>query len=113
MLALLPGNCSHAEHAQEMIFARPGKSVAVVGLSFKSGTDDLRESPIVTLVEQLIGKGFDLRIYDPEVQVSRLTGVTSMKPFRISLTACAKQWRRRLPVQRLRTLRRQSAVVST
>lgn len=72
--ALLPSNRIHVEHALEMILARRERSVGVIGLSFKSGTDDLRESPMVTLVENLIGKGLNLKIYDPEVRVSQLIG---------------------------------------
>jgi GDP-mannose 6-dehydrogenase len=48
--------------------------VGVVGLAFKPNTDDLRESPMVTLVETLIGKGCDVRIYDPNVVMARLKG---------------------------------------
>lgn len=71
---LLPSNRIHIEHAAEMILERRERSVGVIGLSFKSGTDDLRESPLVELVERLIGKGMHLKIYDPEVRVSQLIG---------------------------------------
>ncbi len=72
--ALLPSNRIHVEHALELVLKQQERDVGVIGLSFKSGTDDLRESPMVTLVEHMIGKGLNLKIYDPEVRVSRLIG---------------------------------------
>lgn len=75
MLAnVLASNNRHIEQAYEMI-ARHGRGkVALFGLAFKPGTDDLRESPLVMLAERLIGKGFDLSVYDPSVEAARLMG---------------------------------------
>jgi GDP-mannose 6-dehydrogenase len=56
------------------VIAGDGRCVAILGLSFKMQTDDLRESPYVELTETLLGKGFDIRIYDPIIQPSRLVG---------------------------------------
>jgi GDP-mannose 6-dehydrogenase len=50
------------------------KRVALLGLAFKPGTDDLRESPLVELAERLLGKGFELRVHDPDVALGRLHG---------------------------------------
>ncbi len=58
----------------DRLIARPYRRVAMLGLSFKMDTDDLRESPNVELAERFIGKGFDVRIYDPIVNPARLVG---------------------------------------
>lgn len=62
------------KHAVQLIMAQGKRKVGILGLSFKAGTDDLRCSPIVDVVESLLGKGFEIRIYDKNVKVSELTG---------------------------------------
>lgn len=75
MLAgVIPSNQQQIDHALQFILRSGKRRVGMIGLSFKSGTDDLRESPLVTLAEQLVGKGIELRIHDPNVQLSRLIG---------------------------------------
>lgn len=71
---LLPSNDAIIDRAYQAIMRHGRQPVALFGLSFKQGTDDLRESPFVILAEKLLGKGFDLRIYDRFVQVARLVG---------------------------------------
>lgn len=75
MLAgILPSNRSHLEIALQKILANGKRRIGLIGLSFKSGTDDLRESPLVALAELLIGKGMELSIFDPEVGFAQLLG---------------------------------------
>jgi GDP-mannose 6-dehydrogenase len=72
--AVLPSNEGQIQTAIDRILALRKKRIGVVGLAFKPNTDDLRESPVVTLVEALIGKGCQVRILDRNVNIARLTG---------------------------------------
>lgn len=72
--AILPSNERHIEMAYQMVRRSGSKRVGLLGLSFKPGTDDLRESPLVTLVERLIGKGYDVRVLDPSVSFASIHG---------------------------------------
>jgi GDP-mannose 6-dehydrogenase len=71
---ILPSNQIHIEHAVDTVLLTGRRSIGMVGLSFKGGTDDLRESPNVIMAEKFIGKGMDLKVYDPHVSLSRLLG---------------------------------------
>lgn len=72
--SILSSNQLQIERAGDLVLRTGFKKVGVLGLSFKPNTDDLRESPLVTLVERLIGKGLKLSIYDREVELARLFG---------------------------------------
>jgi GDP-mannose 6-dehydrogenase len=72
--SILRSNERHLQRGVDAVVALDRRRVGVLGLSFKAGTDDLRESPMVELCERLIGKGFELKIYDSGVSLSRLTG---------------------------------------
>jgi GDP-mannose 6-dehydrogenase len=72
--SVLQSNRRQVERATEMVLAAGRKRIGVLGFSFKAGTDDLRESPMVALIETLIGKGMQLAIYDRDVQLARLFG---------------------------------------
>ncbi|MGH8301910.1 MAG: nucleotide sugar dehydrogenase, partial [Steroidobacteraceae bacterium] len=72
--SLMFSNGEQIEQGIAMVLASRRKKVGVLGFSFKAGTDDLRESPLVEVIERLIGKGFDLRLYDRNVNLAKLTG---------------------------------------
>src|SRR5256884_1970849 len=74
LAAILPSNEGQIRRAVETVLATRKRRIGVVGLAFKAGTDDLRESPMVTLVETLIGEGRDVRILDPRRAAARLRG---------------------------------------
>jgi GDP-mannose 6-dehydrogenase len=72
--SILASNQLQIQHAIDMIVETGKKRVGLLGFSFKAGTDDLRESPIVILAEALLGKGYSLCIYDKSVSIARLVG---------------------------------------
>jgi GDP-mannose 6-dehydrogenase len=74
LTSILPSNEMQISRGLQMIIDKENVRVGILGFSFKAGTDDLRESPLVEIIERLLGKGYDLRIYDRNVNVSSLVG---------------------------------------
>jgi len=74
LTSILPSNEIQIARGLQMIIDGGNLRVGVLGFSFKAGTDDLRESPVIEVIERLIGKGFDLRIYDKNVNLASLVG---------------------------------------
>jgi GDP-mannose 6-dehydrogenase len=72
--AILTANDEQIQSAYRLVQSSGKRKVGVLGLSFKSDTDDLRESPMVVLTERLLGKGYEVKVYDPNIRLSRLTG---------------------------------------
>ncbi len=72
--SLMPSNAEHIDRAVEMVMGTGKKKIAQLGLSFKAGTDDLRESPQVQLIKRLMGEGLEVKIWDEDVSLGRLAG---------------------------------------
>jgi GDP-mannose 6-dehydrogenase len=72
--SLLPSNSEHVERAVEAVMRTNKRKIAQLGLSFKAGTDDLRESPQVQLVKRLLGEGYEVKVWDQDVSLGRLAG---------------------------------------
>jgi len=72
--AIMPSNQRQVEKGLAMITGKGNRKVGILGFSFKAGTDDLRESPLVEVIERLIGKGYDIRLYDRNVKIASLVG---------------------------------------
>jgi GDP-mannose 6-dehydrogenase len=74
MTSILPSNELQVAKGLQLITEKGHRRIGVLGFSFKAGTDDLRESPMIEIIERLIGKGYDLRIFDKNVNLARLVG---------------------------------------
>ncbi len=72
--SILVSNELQVARGIQMIMGKGSKRIGILGFSFKAGTDDLRESPMIEVIERLIGKGYDLRIYDRNVNLAKLVG---------------------------------------
>lgn len=72
--SILPSNEMQIARGLQLIMETGNRRIGVLGFSFKAGTDDLRESPVIEVIERLIGKGYDLRIYDKNVNLASLVG---------------------------------------
>ncbi len=70
----LPSNQQHLDRAIQAVLDLSAQRIGVIGLAFKENTDDLRESPVVTLLEQLIGKGCDVKVFDPRIRLDAIYG---------------------------------------
>ena len=72
--SILPSNERQIRNGIRLIVDKGNKKIGILGFSFKAGTDDLRESPLVTVIETLLGKGYELKLYDRNVNLAALTG---------------------------------------
>jgi GDP-mannose 6-dehydrogenase len=74
LTSILRSNDIQIERGLQLIMDKGNRKIGILGFSFKAGTDDLRESPVIEVIERLIGKGYDLRIYDRNVNIASLVG---------------------------------------
>jgi len=74
LTSILPSNEMQVNRGLQLIMNGGQKRVGILGFSFKAGTDDLRESPMIEVIERLLGKGYELKIFDKNVRVARLVG---------------------------------------
>jgi GDP-mannose 6-dehydrogenase len=74
LASILPSNEIQLNRGLKLIMEKGHRRIGVLGFSFKAGTDDLRESPMIEVIERLLGKGYDLRIYDKNVNIASLVG---------------------------------------
>lgn len=72
--SILPSNAEHLERAVEAVLATGKRKAGMLGVSFKAGTDDLRESPQVELIKRILGEGCQVRVWDPQVSLGQITG---------------------------------------
>lgn len=70
----MPSNEQHLKRAADAVLELPARRIGLIGLAFKENTDDLRESPVVSLLEQLIGKGRNVRVFDPHIRLAEIYG---------------------------------------
>jgi GDP-mannose 6-dehydrogenase len=88
--SVLPSNQEHLRRAIQSILDLPAERIGIFGLAFKENTDDLRESPVVELIEHLLGKGRHLRIFDPHIRLEALYG--SNREFLLSTIPHISRW---------------------
>jgi GDP-mannose 6-dehydrogenase len=74
LASVMPSNSAHLERTVEAVLQTGKRKISVLGLSFKAGTDDLRESPQVQLIKRLLGEGCQVLVWDPDVSLGRLAG---------------------------------------
>ena len=74
MNSILPSNEMQVSRGMQLIMEKGHRKIGILGFSFKAGTDDLRESPMIEVIERLLGKGHDLRVYDKNVHIASLVG---------------------------------------